>query len=247
MASSESKSVRSDFILLGCAGLLFMGASIAAVLLVKGMVGTDTGDSEPAEAGMYEAELRQVRIVLEDSFSDTTASGRHRENAVRREWVSFGVYGGSQQDATYLRFPISLLGDEEIDFATLQFRCSGDRKQWGEGRSTVRIYLLDSDNQGPFATGSYPNHEALNRIPVSGTYEGWETGPWKAGEDYRTVDIASLVSSFVKRRGYAPGKYMGLKITPGPSARSDGYSRLYAAESFDGSQPPVLSIRLASN
>jgi hypothetical protein len=244
MGSNDKNSVRSDLFVLGCAGIAMLGLLLVAALLLRGLFGKPASPEESREAQDLPETTVEISIPVEDSFGDTTATGGPRENAVGREWLSFGVYGGSLHDAAFLRFPISLDPDAEVLSATIEFRASEERPDWGTGRSTVRIYLLDDANQGPFATGSYPNHDALIRIPVAGTYVAWEVGPWETGTTYRTSNIAPLIRRFLERDDYAPGKQIGLKIRPGPRVESDGYGRLYAATASDGGRAPVLVLRL---
>ncbi|MCZ6688042.1 MAG: hypothetical protein O7H41_00360 [Planctomycetota bacterium] len=243
MATDENKSIRTDLLLLGCAGVIIVGGCITSAFLLRGLF-EGTERAPPGDEIVSEAPpVREIRIPIDAGFSDTTASERGGKNLHAREWISFGVYEGTLHDVSLLRFRIDLAKDARVPFATIEFHCSEAIAGWGGAYSRNRINLIDSSDQGPFAERTYPTYESLDRLPSSGTGVRWTTGPWRPGEVYRTSNIAPLVQAFLRREDYAPGQYIGLKITGEPRGSSEGYSRLYPAVAMEAGNPAVLILR----
>jgi hypothetical protein len=69
----------------------------------------------------------------------------------------------------------------------------------------LNLQLLDYNDCPAFAASSPHNWS------VSGGTVEWTLGTWAVGSWYTSPDIAGIVSAFINRGGYAPGKYLGLR------------------------------------
>lgn len=243
MSSNGKKALRSDLLLLGGGGLLLLGSCVIAAVALQGLLDQEGAPSSSGGSGYAEPDGREIRIPVGDSFSDTTASDEWGSNAVRERWITFGSYSGSRRDVALLRFPIGLSPDAEVSSAKIEFRSAAAAGGFAQVQAGLRIFLLDSGDQGPFATQRYPTYDDLATLPVSGTHVEWVTGPWQPDETRSTAPIAQLVRSFLRRPDYAPGKHIGIKITGDPESSPEGTASLFRACSFESGHPPVLVLR----
>jgi len=127
-------------------------------------------------------------------------------------------YGQAAYRRSYLRFQVE--GDV-VENATLLLYCY----LTGGGVSS-NIYLLDYDSCPSFPDGSMPDNYATTSDYVSVTFSstGWHS-----------INVTSLVESFMSRPGYSEGNYMGLRIT-----EPAGTVYAYFESHDDGTREPRL-------
>jgi hypothetical protein len=151
-----------------------------------------------------------VDIELDSADSD----GYGRDDPGFAVWntssneILVGDASDSRYHAAYLRFPISVPAGMVISSAYLSLQCSTDRG--GGVTPSMTIRLLDIDDMPELDT--YPSEPSLAEVDQS--------TPWKPGggssvydnQIYSSVDISTLIQSFIDRSGYSSGNYIGFRI-----------------------------------
>jgi hypothetical protein len=64
------------------------------------------------------------------------------------------------------------------------------------------------------------NHDILHHAPCWSTTVAWAVDPWEPLVQYRTPNLAGLVSHVMARGGWATGNYIGFAIEEGNATGS---------------------------
>ena len=145
------------------------------------------------------------------------------------------VDDGSREQIVGLRFNgIAISNGAIITNAYVQFQAD----EVDSDVALIEIQGQDTDNATTFTSAS----GNISSRTLTTASVGWNPPPWNivgaAGLDQRTPNIASVIQEIVNRAGWASGNSLAI-IFNGSGERT--------AESFDGSQAPLLHIEFTTS
>jgi hypothetical protein len=133
----------------------------------------------------------------------------------------FGVHtSGGQVFQSGLEFRLGIPAGAVIKEAYLTLT-SDENNYTGwdpTGPFTANIYVMDRDDAPVFNT--LHNHDILHHAPCWNTTVDWAVEPWEPLVQYRTPNLAALVSHVMARGGWATGNYIGFAIDEGNATGS---------------------------
>lgn len=101
-----------------------------------------------------------------------------------------------------LRWSIDIPVGSTITSAYLKLRC----KDADSGVVTSKAEIFDEDSCAAFTAIFW------TRAVMAGFVDIYINPTWAVGVWYTSLNIASLVQSFIDRAGYSPGNYLGLRV-----------------------------------
>ncbi len=164
-------------------------------------------------------------------FSSAVDPERWYREFTVQDYTTFGdrEYQWRNKFRTYLRWVVDIPAGSTVTSAVMTFNAySTDESTLS---FTPTINLIDQDDclapadQLPFVPPGVPSRIADNGTTLpsySGSPVSWPiTTAWIDGTDYSSIDISTLVQSYIDRPGYASGQHIGLMIEEGNAADGD--------------------------